>query len=268
MLNFIFQWENILEMAQREGIPMVKKRAIIREYLQVNFLKFLYSQKESKNLHFIGGTSLRILHNLDRFSENLDFDNKGLKKSDLVKLFKNSVEGLEKLGLDIDFRFKMMRKDRGRGDLRFGKGLLRDLGISPLAGEKLTIKLELTSPLWYIERDVVLMRKFGITEYIVTNTKETILAQKSLALLSRPSPRARDIYDIYWLLSQNILPDFKTLKYIGINNLDEYQEKILKRYQRLKPEMKRLKNQLRPFLVEEQNLKYLDMFGDLIEKLS
>lgn len=267
MANFAFQWEKILEMAKKEGIPEIKKRAIIREYLQVNFLKFLYSQKESKNLHFIGGSSLRILHDLDRFSENLDFDNKGVEKSNLEKIFKNSIKMLEKLGLDIDFKFKMIKNNQGRGYLKFGKELLKDLEISPLAGEKLTIKLELTSPSWYVEREVVLMRKFDCVEYVVTNTRQTILAEKSLALLSRVSPRGRDIYDIFWLLSRNISPDLKTLKYAKINNYNDYKEKILKRYAGLKPEINRLKEQLRPFLVNEENVRYLDMFEDLIEKV-
>lgn len=265
--NLIFQWDNILEMAKKEGIPLNKKRAIIREYLQVNFLKFLYSQKETKNLHFIGGTSLRILHDLDRFSENLDFDNKGLKEKDLKRLFNWSLGMLRKQGLEIDFSFKMIKKDQGRGHIKFGGGLLEDLGISAHPQEKLTIKIELTIPVWHVEREVVLMRKFDCTEYIVTNTQETILAQKSLALLYRKSPRARDIYDIYWLLSRNILPNLKTLKYAKIRNLKEYKEKILKRYNELKPEMRSLKNQLRPFLVNEENIKYLDMFEDLAEKL-
>jgi len=267
MTNLIFQWRNIEEMARKEGIPEIKKRATIREYLQVNFLKFLYSQKESKNLHFIGGTSLRILHNLDRFSENLDFDNMGIKENALARLFNFAVEMLKKQGLEIDFSFKMAKKNFGRGYLKFGGGLLKNLGISPLLREKLTIKIELTYPSWYIEREVVLMRKFDCAEYIVTNTRETLLAEKSLALFLRVPSRGRDIYDIFWLLSRNILPNLKTLEYVKINNYKKYKERILNRYNELKPEMRRLKNQLRPFLVNEENVKYLNMFEDLLEKV-
>lgn len=43
-----FDWENIFEMGKRIGIPKTKKRAIIREYLQCHFLKFIYSQKNSQ----------------------------------------------------------------------------------------------------------------------------------------------------------------------------------------------------------------------------
>ncbi|MDA2922931.1 hypothetical protein MYX07_06740, partial [Patescibacteria group bacterium AH-259-L07] len=68
MANFLYQWNNILTLAKTEGIPPIKKKGILREYFQALFLKFLYSQKQSKNLHFIGGTSLRLIHGLDRFS--------------------------------------------------------------------------------------------------------------------------------------------------------------------------------------------------------
>ncbi len=46
-----------------------------------------------------------------------------------------------------------------------------------------------------------------------------------------------------------------------------YKEKILKRYTELEPEINRLKEQLRPFLVNEENVRDLDMFEDLIEKI-
>jgi len=46
---------------------------ITREFLQLLILKIIYDENYFKNLAFVGGTALRILYNLRRFSEDLDF---------------------------------------------------------------------------------------------------------------------------------------------------------------------------------------------------
>ena len=48
------------------------------EYLQYELLDSLFKNKAVAALSFIGGTSIRILHDSPRFSEDLDFDNFGL----------------------------------------------------------------------------------------------------------------------------------------------------------------------------------------------
>ncbi|MBT6948101.1 MAG: hypothetical protein HN995_13025, partial [Candidatus Marinimicrobia bacterium] len=45
----------------------------LREYLQHVILRALFEQKDLPNLIFHGGTALRIIHGLNRFSEDLDF---------------------------------------------------------------------------------------------------------------------------------------------------------------------------------------------------
>ena len=45
----------------------------LREFLQVLILKIIDESGYFKNLAFVGGTALRILYNLKRFSEDLDF---------------------------------------------------------------------------------------------------------------------------------------------------------------------------------------------------
>lgn len=69
-----FLWEDILKEAERRGLSSTKKRAILREFLQVKLLTALYHLSGCQNLALIGGTSLRLLRGLDRFSEDLDFD--------------------------------------------------------------------------------------------------------------------------------------------------------------------------------------------------
>ena len=42
---------------------------------------------------FVGGTSLRLLRNLNRFSEDLDFDNWGLSNKQITDLVNEAVKG-------------------------------------------------------------------------------------------------------------------------------------------------------------------------------
>ena len=60
------------------------KRNILREYLQYKILEIIFNSGTAPKLSFIGGTSLRIVHENTRFSEDLDFDNFNLKESDFV----------------------------------------------------------------------------------------------------------------------------------------------------------------------------------------
>jgi len=60
--------QSIKEISGREI-----KVHITREFLQLLILKIIYDENYFKNLAFVGGTALRILYNLRRFSEDLDF---------------------------------------------------------------------------------------------------------------------------------------------------------------------------------------------------
>src|SRR3989339_481428 len=68
------------------------KRNMLREYLQYKILGYIFDSKYSESLVFMGGTAGRIIYNNTRFSEDLDFDNKGLDK----KSFKGLAELLKK----------------------------------------------------------------------------------------------------------------------------------------------------------------------------
>ena len=46
----------------------------LKEYLQLLILEYLSSTEHIRTLTFIGGTNLRLIKGIDRFSEDLDFD--------------------------------------------------------------------------------------------------------------------------------------------------------------------------------------------------
>lgn len=264
--NIKLLWPNILNQAKNLGIPLTQKRAIIREYLQTQFLAQIYSKKESRILSFIGGTSLRILRGLNRFSEDLDFDNLGIPQEKLKEIFSSAAVYLEKQGFRIEYFYENFRDGTGRGKLKF-IGLLEEFDISKHSQEKLQIYFQHAKPAWKTETEVILMAQFGALAHVVTNTPETLLAQKILALILRKRTKARDIFDITWLLSQNVKPNYETLEYADLGKPQKLQAKMKAEYAKIKPQLPLLKKEIQPLLLEPKDAEKLNFFGDLIEQI-
>jgi len=263
MLNE-FLWEEILKEAQRRGIPPQKKRAILREFLQVKFLTSFYRLSGCQNFSFIGGTSLRLLRGLDRFSEDIDFDNFGLGAKQTKELLEKAASEFKKENFNLEFDFKKT-KSGGTAKMKF-PDLLYQLKISQNPKEKLMIKIDFTNQP-RVETEVLLLARFGMSERVITNTLPVLLSQKFRALISRKQTRGRDFYDIFWLLRKGIKPNLVILQSLGINKQEEFFSKIKEIYQREKKNIPFFKRQIRPFLINEENVRFLDDLPQLIEQI-
>ena len=71
------------------------KRNLLREYLQYIILDIIYSSGYGSRLIFMGGTAIHMIHGVRRFSEDLDFDNKGLSQEDFENLSSQILRKLE-----------------------------------------------------------------------------------------------------------------------------------------------------------------------------
>ncbi|MBI3334984.1 MAG: nucleotidyl transferase AbiEii/AbiGii toxin family protein [Candidatus Portnoybacteria bacterium] len=185
-----YLFETIEEEGKRLGIPPDKKRALIREYLQSKMIFYLYEEGAAKNLSFIGGTSLRLLRDLDRFSEDLDFDNLNLSFTEVKKLFSHVKKKLEREGFSLEYKnltfgqnlpgfASRMKKtnDSAVGELKF-KDLLFRLGISAHSQENLAIRINYTIPHIVPATESLVLVRFGMVQSVVTNTAEFLLSQK------------------------------------------------------------------------------------------
>ena len=70
--------------------PLFRKY-MLKEYLQLLILDFLSSSTHVGKIAFIGGTNLRLVKGIDRFSEDLDFDCKGFCQKYLKMKLKTNV---------------------------------------------------------------------------------------------------------------------------------------------------------------------------------
>ncbi len=59
---------------------------MLKEYIQLLILDYLSATPYVKKLSFIGGTNLRLVKRIDRFSEDIDFDCRNLSNEEFVKM--------------------------------------------------------------------------------------------------------------------------------------------------------------------------------------
>lgn len=75
---------------------------MVKEYLQCQILEFLSHTSYLEHLVFIGGTNLRLIKRIDRFSEDLDFDCKDLNAEDFLRMTDSVISHLTNLGYTVE----------------------------------------------------------------------------------------------------------------------------------------------------------------------
>ncbi len=182
------------------GLGPLIGRNVLREYLQARILEGLQRVGAMSALAFQGGTALRFLYSLPRYSEDLDFALEGARESYDLKAWMTGVarqfqrEGYEVAG---------SLRDRGNvhsGWLRF-RGVLLDMGLSPHRDEVLGIRIDVdTRPPAGAVTETRLVRRH-VSLRLHHHDPASLLAGKLHAVLRRPWAKGRDIYDLAWYLS-------------------------------------------------------------------
>ena len=261
MNNLITNYDQIVSFAKEIKVPLHRPRAIIREYLQSFTISMLYAQPQADKLIFVGGTSLRLLRDIDRFSEDLDFDNLGLTVSQVDSLITTVTDRFLKENIAVEL-VTTHREEKNYYELRF-PNLLHDLKLSTNPREKLMIKVDYTS-LWKGNKpEIILFSKYGFLERIKTNPLNHLLIQKLCAYVTRKQTQPRDMYDIVWLYAQGGRFDPVFAKE---NNAADILVKAQEKYQKegITPT---LQSRLQPFLFQENNITKLELLPDVLTAL-
>lgn len=256
-------WPQILKLAQEYGLPASKRRAILREYLQTKILGLIYRQKASNQLFFTGGTALRLLYNLDRFSEDLDFDLGQINFAQIRKLLEQTANQLKRENIEVSL-YQNITAKRSYFELRF-PDLLSVLKLSANAEEKLAVKLDFEK-FWGGHRPVaVVLERYGLLATVVALPLDQILVQKLFAYPHRRQTLPRDLYDIVWLISQKakLDPLFLKKNHLSGRIISQAQKKFAAE----KNHLKTLKSKLAPYLIHEGQVDYLDLFPEVLKKL-
>lgn len=188
----------------------------LREILQQLALLGLWRSKFFEHAAFYGGTALRILHGLDRYSEDLDFSLLQPDKNFVLEPYGNALRReLASFGFEVDFETRTKSADTQIESAFLKANTLNQLlVISPNPGiiegqharEILKIKLEVdTDPpsgFQTISRPVLLPIPFAVNVY----TLPDLFAGKMHATLCRKwknRVKGRDWYDLVWYIGRH-----------------------------------------------------------------
>lgn len=180
-------------------------RNLAREYLQARILWILQREGAMVPLAFQGGTCLRFLFNLPRYSEDLDLTLEGdpavydLRRWLAAIRVQLSREGYA-VGLAV--------RDRNPVHSAFVRfpGVLHEAGLSPRREESLAIRIEIdTRPPAGAVLETRLVRRH-VTLRLHHHDRASLLAGKLHALLQRPYTKGRDLYDLIWYLGDTDWP--------------------------------------------------------------
>jgi len=211
----------VIELLQKrlelyKAASAVEEEHAIKEILQETVLYALWRADFFDVAAFQGGTSLRILHRLQRFSEDLDFilktPNAAFKWE---RYLPKAFAALEEFGL----RSKLL--DRSRMDQNVRKAVLKDDSISNQLklsfdngglARTISIKLEIDiqppagSGFEYRYLD------FPLDFEVCHQDLSSNFALKIHALLCRPYLKGRDWYDFNWYIKERINPNLLHLQ--------------------------------------------------------
>lgn len=268
----------------------------LREILQEIVLLGLYDAGFFKHATFYGGTALRILHNLPRFSEDLDFSLLETNAEFNLKPYEDAIIAtLKAFGFDVTIEIKEKNNSSAIASA-FVKGNTIEHLININAPKDITnkihrdqavkIKLEVDTnpPLEFETANVIRLtpRPFSINAF----TLGSLYAGKMHAILCRAwssRPKGRDWYDLVWYIANDVELDAKHLKarltqsckYLEANEINipdeltkqNIKELLLQRIENL--DVAKAKNDVQPFIkdIREIELWSKEFFMAVVENI-
>ncbi len=156
-------------------------------------------------LAFQGGTALRFLYSIRRYSEDLDFALERPERGyDFRAYLRRARSDLVQEGFEVEVRVNDQKVVHS-AFISF-PGLLFDLGLSSHRNEKLSVKVEVdTRPPAGAVLETTIVRRHA-TLQLQYHDKASLLAGKLHAILQRSYPKGRDLYDLIWYLSDRAWP--------------------------------------------------------------
>ena len=189
----------------RQAPTTIQGRNLTREYLQARILAALQRAGAMLPLAFHGGTALRFLYAHGRYSEDLDFALEGDRS---IYDFRGYLQAIRSELTPEGYPVELKVSDQKAVHSAFVRfpGLLYELGLSGQRSEVLAVKLEVdTNPPAGAGLATTVVRRFVILQ-LQHHDKPSLLSGKLHAILQRPYPKGRDIYDLLWYLSDPSWP--------------------------------------------------------------
>lgn len=240
------------------------RQHILREYLQCKILQIIFSEPDFAHaLCFLGGTCLRLVHGNTRFSEDLDFDNRELEQHEFQAVSENIQKGLEREGYEVEI--KTAYRGAFHCYVRI-PGLLFREKLSGHVLEKILIQLDAEPQHFRFQPEQYFLNRFDVFTEMPVTPLPILLAQKLYAIINRKRSKGRDFYDVAFLLSKDVKPDYDYLN-LKLSIRDSATLKALIMDTCAKLNMQAMARDVAPFLFNPADAKKVEMFEAYLKQV-
>ncbi len=279
MTNLLTELQRVVTNGKDMGYSSVQLRVELKEVLHYFVLDCIYNSPFNTFV-FYGGTCLRMVYDLPRLSEDVDFEvPETAQLSELPTLFSTYFQH------DIQLTVRVKPNRAGsivRTTLYFP--VMHTLGLSPHRSETLRVKVEtrLVSEEYRTALVPVFTPKFKYGNSFVVRHYDlpTLFASKIAAVLNRtdrgftvgsPSEhifyKGRDFFDLIWYMGQHIQPDPTMLRLVGLSQpVPEIFQEISGRVEQM--DLRGLRNDLVPLLTSQEFVRqFVASFKETFERI-
>ena len=214
------------DLAAYGEVDAETRRNTLKEELQYYILNFIYHHAEYSKWIMYGGSALRIIHELDRMSVDLDFEVSHAITEKFLDELKTEIEkhfssmygaGPDFLGVKTVTARGILLKFHTGEELRFGH-----------PSKQVHVKIDLNhfvAPKTVTER--IPINHDQLSFVIVTYNMSALMASKIAAIFLRGTrgvggalyeEKGRDVYDLLWYMDKKAVPDFD---YFKAKNVEE-----------------------------------------------
>lgn len=208
--------DRIVALANREANGNARLyNTVVKEGLHRDILSCIAQSGLSREIVFQGGTALRLCYDNNRYSEDLDFVTEKPVSDSSINKFKTLLSDVIGNDYDAQVEFKDPKQPQGPANAT-GIEVRRwsvKIGLDSLPGSNKTkqlIHVEVAEGIPALDAKPRAIRQFTAQPLqtsppivLQVSSKEEILADKLVALIGRQYLKARDIWDIKFLIDNN-----------------------------------------------------------------
>ncbi len=200
------------------------QKYLVKEYLLLLILDFLSTTSYIRKIAFIGGTNLRLVKGIDRFSEDIELDCKNLSGEEFMEMTDAVLVFLQRSGWQVETRDRPNEKLKAFRRSFYFPELLYKMGLSRHRDERFLIKIGAEDQKFIYQPVMANIRGCGMLFPFPVPDDRILCAMKVSAMLTRS--KGRDFYDCQFLLGLT-QPDYSFLTArLGIRDAPELNRAI------------------------------------------
>ena len=235
---------------------------MVKEYLQYQMLDIIYNSDHRDQFSFIGGTCIRIIHGIARFSEDLDFDVVNGDRDQFNQLTDLVIRKLRDLGFpaQADDKVKDGKLKAFRRNISF-PGFMYNLGLSQHREKRFLIKMEAQAHRFTYAPEKKIIQKFNVFTQINIVPVDILLSMKIAAMLERQ--KGRDYYDCIFLMGRT-RPNMAYLRQkMGIATPTVLKKRILASLKGL--DLNRKKSDFKHLIFNQDEVEKVGLFPSFVK---